>query len=148
MLTPAAKRLRPAGAALRRQAQFPPVFVIERDDAVRLSLAWLLEGIGAEVQVFASTGEFLANFNGSRGCLLLDIGPHGIERLRRFGAELASRQVALPVVAISSDPFISAEEAQSAGAAAFLPKPFACEALIHCLRQVRSASNAFALVRN
>ena len=115
-------------------SSLPTVFVVESDLSVRLSLVWLLESLGVEVRAFTSTREFLERFDGSSGCLVVDIGLRGVDPLLRFAREVQRRRPGLPLVAMSADPFIAPEDVRHAGVLAFLHKPFASDTLLRCLR--------------
>ncbi len=73
----------------------PVVFVVDDDEAVRDSLAALLESAGLPVVVFASGKVFLAAYDPrQRGCLLLDLDlpdMHGTEVLQALFAAGATR---------------------------------------------------------
>ncbi len=74
---------------------------MDDDEAVRDSLAALLESVGLPVVVFASGKDFLAAYDPrQRGCLLLDLDlpdMHGTEVLQALFAAGA----ALPVIVIT-----------------------------------------------
>ena len=131
-LSAVARRSRPSSPEMA----LPPVFVVEGDDAVRASLLWLLESLGVRARAFASPEEFLDSFEGVPGCVMLDVGLRGPARVLDFSAELRARRLELPLVAMSADPFLTADDVRRAGAVAFLAKPFHCEKLIDCLRDV------------
>ena len=60
----------------------PTLFVVDDDLAVRNSVSELLAGSGFVIESFASTQEFLNQFDPNRpGCLLIDIQVPGIEGL-------------------------------------------------------------------
>lgn len=102
----------------------PIIYLVDDDDAVRDSLAFLLESHGFNVTAFASVAEFdRAHRAGSNACLILDHHLPGVSGLEF----LASRKDAarrLPVIVITggADPTISAR-ARALGVAAFLEKP-------------------------
>ena len=144
------ERGRPRAPALRSvrddavAAHVPEVFVVEADRSVRVSLVWLLDSLGIGALAFASTAEFLRGVQASHGCVIVDVELRGVNKLVDFAGELRRRGLALPIVATSADPFVSAEEIHRAGAIAFLPKPFASDALLDCLRQAALRSSALA----
>ena len=52
----------------------PTVFIVDDDEAVRKAVSRLLRSAGMAVGVFASPGEFLAQYDPAKpGCLVLDI---------------------------------------------------------------------------
>lgn len=135
------------GEALASTA--PEVYVVEGDLSVRASLVWLLNSFGIGVLAFASPADFLrADFlrevHAAQGCIIFDVELRGVERLVGFANELRQRGLVLPIVATSADPFVSAEEVHRAGAIAFLPKPFASDALLDGLRAAKARSAALA----
>jgi two-component system response regulator FixJ len=115
----------------------PLVHVIDDDDALRDSLAFLLRAAQIEVQSFASAVAFLEALPGATlGCVITDVrmpGMSGIDLLRR----LKELKIAVPVIIITGHGDVPlAVEAMKVGAADFLEKPFDDEVL---LASVRSA---------
>ena len=116
------------------------VHVIDDDEAVRQSLAFLLGTAGLEVRTYDSATAFLdALPNVVAGCVITDVRMPvvgGLELLRR----LRKLKLAVPVIVITGHGDVPlAVEAMKIGAADFLEKPFDDEAL---LASVRSALNA------
>lgn len=116
------------------------VHVIDDDEAVRQSLAFLLGTAGLEVRTYDSATAFLdALPNVVAGCVITDVRMPvvgGLELLRR----LRKLKLAVPVIVITGHGDVPlAVEAMKMGAADFLEKPFDDEAL---LASVRSALNA------
>jgi two-component system, LuxR family, response regulator FixJ len=116
------------------------VHVIDDDEAVRQSLAFLLGTAGFDVRTYDSATAFLDNLsNIVAGCVITDVRMpviSGIELLRR----LRKLKHAVPVIVITGHGDVPlAVEAMKIGAADFLEKPFDDEAL---LASVRSALNA------
>jgi two-component system response regulator FixJ len=116
------------------------VHVIDDDEAVRQSLAFLLATAGIDVQTYDSATGFLdvaAELNA--GCIITDVRMpelSGIDLLRR----LRELKVAVPVIVITGHGDVPlAVEAMKIGAIDFLEKPFDDEVL---LASVRSALNA------
>jgi two-component system response regulator FixJ len=113
--------------------------VIDDDEAVRQSLAFLLRANEIEVQTYESGAAFLAVAPGLKsGCVVTDVRMpevSGIELLRR----LKELKVPLPVIVITGHGDVPlAVEAMKFGAAEFLEKPFDDDIL---LAAVRSALN-------
>jgi len=113
------------------------VHVIDDDEAVRQSVAFLLGTAGFKVRTHDSAGAFLDLApDVDAGCVITDVrmpGISGIELLR----SLRKRKLALPVIVITGHGDVPlAVEAMKIGAADFLEKPFDDEAL---LASVRSA---------
>jgi len=107
-------------------ALLPSVHIIDDDDAVRDSLAVLLEIRGVPVVTYGSAEAFLAALaQGAEGCVVTDIqmpGMNGLELL----AKVHAADPALPViVATARSGRTLAAEAMAQGATAVLEKPFA-----------------------
>lgn len=115
------------------------VHVIDDDDEVRQSLAFLLSAAGMAVRVHESAVAFLEVLEEIQGgCVVTDIRmPHvdGLELQRRLRGLKAS----LPVIVMTGHgDMLLAVEAIKAGAVDFIEKPFDDEVL---LSAVRSALN-------
>ncbi len=115
------------------------VHVIDDDEALRDSLAFLLRTADLQVQTYESAVVFLENLKGVLGgCIISDVrmpGMSGIDLLRR----LQELKVALPVIVITGHADVPlAVEAMKEGATDFIEKPFDGEVL---LAAVRSALN-------
>lgn len=119
------------------------VHIVDDDEAVRQSLAFLLSTAGIPVRLYDSATAFVAALPGVQGgCLITDVrmpGMTGLELLRELGA----RSVPLPAIVITGQGDIPlAVEAMKAGAVDFIEKPFEEEAI---LRAVRVAQKLAAL---
>lgn len=104
----------------------PAVHIIDDDDAVRDSLATLLEVVGVPVFTYGSAEAFLAALSsGAEGCVVTDVrmpGMSGLELLAKVRAE----GCALPVIVATAQAGQGlAEGAMAHGAHAVLEKPFA-----------------------
>jgi len=101
------------------------VHVIDDDDAVRDSIAFLLEAAGFEVKTYDSGVRFLEGYTDQEsGCVLTDVrmpGLTGLElaiRLRALGSRL-------PIIVITGHADVAlAVEAMKAGVEDFIEKPF------------------------
>ena len=101
------------------------VHVIDDDEAVRQSLAFLLQADSIEVQTYDSAATFLQAADSLRsGCVITDVrmpGMSGIDLLRR----LKELKINTPVIVITGHGDIAlAVEAMKIGALDFLEKPF------------------------
>ena len=111
------------------------VFLVDDDEAMRESLALLLQEAGLRVRSFASAPEFLDAYPVIEpGCLVLDLRMPGMS-----GLELQeTRQVmgaALPVIFLSGFGDVpSTVRAIKGGAVDFLEKPVTAEALVARVR--------------
>jgi two-component system response regulator FixJ len=117
----------------------PPVHVVDDDEAMRDSLAFMLEVNGFAPVLHDSADAFLAALpEEAGGCVLTDVrmpGMSGIELARH----LIEREFGLPVIVMTGHGDIPlAVEAMKAGIADFIEKPFSDEVLV---RAIRSAIN-------
>jgi two-component system, LuxR family, response regulator FixJ len=115
------------------------VHVIDDDDAVRESLAFLLGTAGIDVQTYESAVAFLKVAPAVKlGCVITDVRMpelSGVDLLRR----LQELKLGVPVIVITGHGDVPlAVEAMKIGAVDFLEKPFDDEVL---LASVRSALN-------
>jgi two-component system response regulator FixJ len=118
------------------------VHVIDDDEAMRDSLAFLLRAAKIEVQTYESASSFLECLPKIKpGCIITDVrmpGMSGIDLLKR----LRQLKIALPVIVITGHgDVLLAVEAMKWGAADFLEKPFDDDVL---LAAIRAALNAQA----
>jgi two-component system, LuxR family, response regulator FixJ len=113
------------------------VHVIDDDEALRESLAFLLRAAQLEVKSYASARAFLDELpDESLGCVITDVrmpGISGIDLLRR----LKELKIGVPVIVVTGHGDVAlAVEAMKIGAADFFEKPFDDDLL---LASVRSA---------
>ena len=111
------------------------VHIVDDDEAVRQSLAFLLSTAGTPVRVYESATSFLEALPKlQRGCLITDVrmpDMTGIELLQR----LKSKSIDLPVIVITGHGDIPlAVEAMKSGAIDFIEKPFAEDAILKAVR--------------
>ena len=111
------------------------VHIIDDDEAVRESVAFLLDSAGIGSRTYPSAEQFLSSFSAeSTGCIVTDVrmpGTTGIDLLRRL-AEIGSTLPAIVVTGHADVPL--AVEAMRLGAVDFLEKPFDDESLIASIR--------------
>ncbi|SEP72466.1 two component transcriptional regulator, LuxR family [Faunimonas pinastri] len=121
-------------------ASDPQIHVIDDDEAVRDSIAFLLETADLPVKTHESAKAFLASPASLRAdCIITDVrmpGITGIDLLRK----LREQGVGAPVIVITGHADVPlAVEAMKLGAADFLEKPFDDEAFLasvkRCLNQ-------------
>ena len=110
------------------------VHVVDDDEAMRHSLAFLLETAGLEVRTYGSALEFLAAVPGmERGCIVTDVrmpGLSGLELVERLNA----MKVTDPVIVITGHADVPlAVQAMKAGVSDFIEKPFAQEVLLSAI---------------
>ncbi len=114
------------------------VHIIDDDDALRESLAFLLRTARLNVESYSSAAAFLDKLLAAKhvGCVITDVrmpGMSGIDLLRR----LRELKIEVPVIVVTGHGDVPlAVEAMKVGAVDFLEKPFDDEVL---LASVRSA---------
>ena len=111
------------------------VHLIDDDDGVRQSLAFLLASAGLAVRVYESASAFIEALGTPQpGCIVSDVrmpGIDGLQLLRR----LQALGVHSPVIIITGHADVSlAVEAMKAGAVDFIEKPFDDEAILSAIR--------------
>jgi two-component system response regulator FixJ len=111
------------------------VHVIDDDEAMRASLAFLLDASGMIARTYDSATSFLDRFDGSEpGVIVTDVRMpemNGLELVRR----LKARDVAAPIIMITGHGDVPlAVEAMKAGVVDFLEKPFEEDALLAAIR--------------
>jgi FixJ family two-component response regulator len=103
----------------------PIVYIVDDDNGMRTSLAWLLESVGVKSAGFANANEFLNAFDpGVPACLVLDVRmpeQSGFD----VQAELNRQGATLPIIFVSGhgDIPMSVRALQS-GAIDFVEKPY------------------------
>ena len=123
------------------------VHIVDDEEAVRNSLAFLLATNGFATRIHESAVAFLAvAANISNGCLITDLRMpdlDGVELLRR----LKERNAMLPTIVISGHGDVQmAVEAMKNGALDFIEKPFSDDILISAIE--RAVNQADALTRD
>ena len=111
------------------------VHIVDDDDGVRQSLAFLLSSAGLPVRLYDSATAFLAALASVQGgCLITDMrmpDMTGLELLR----ELRARALGLPTIVITGHGDVPlAVEAMKAGAVDFIEKPFEQQAILDAVR--------------
>jgi two-component system response regulator FixJ len=112
------------------------VFIVDDDEAVRESLAALLESNGFSTQTFPSALHFLARCDrGVNGCLLADVRMpemDGLELQEKIAAEFPN----LAVIIITGHGDVPiAVRAMKAGAVDFIEKPFEEETIVGTVKR-------------
>ena len=111
------------------------VHVVDDDAVVRDSLGFLLKATGLPNSPHASARDFLAAYDGGRGCLVLDICMPGMSGLE-LQQHLNSHGINIPVVFMTGHGNVRiAVEAMRHGAFDFLQKPFRDLDLIELVRR-------------
>lgn len=123
------------------------VHIVDDEEAVRNSLAFLLSGAGFAVRVHESATAFLAIAPQIKnGCLITDLrmpDMNGVELLRR----LRDTDALLPAIVITGHGDVQmAVEAMKSGAIDFIEKPFSDDVIIESIS--RAASRAAERVQS
>ena len=112
------------------------VYVIDDDEAVRDSTAFLLETADLKVRTYESAETFLAERDRASGCIITDVrmpGINGLELARRI-RDSGSNE---PVIVITGHADLPlAIEAMRAGVIDFVEKPFDDEVLLGSISRV------------
>jgi FixJ family two-component response regulator len=111
------------------------VFVIEDDASMREGMRRLLQSVGLQAEVFASTAEFLrCNPPDVPCCLVLDVRLQELSGLD-FQAQLAKANVQIPIIFMTGHGDIPMTvKAMKAGAIEFLTKPFREQDMLDAVR--------------
>jgi two-component system, LuxR family, response regulator FixJ len=117
------------------------VHIVDDDEAVRQSLAFMLSTAGIPVRVYESATSFLAGLPMLQaGCLITDVrmpDMTGLELLQ----QLRGKGIKLPVIVITGHGDIPlAVEAMKCGALDFIEKPFAEESILRAVRAAQDRS--------
>lgn len=112
------------------------VHIIDDDDAVRDSLATLLDASGFAVSAYASAAAFLDGIERAvSGCVVTDVCMpeiSGLELLRR----LSDRLPQFPVIVLTGEADVpTAVEALKNGALDLIEKPYSAETIVAAVRQ-------------
>lgn len=118
------------------------VYLVDDDDAVRESTAFLLRVNGYQVVPFGDATSFLATIETDQpGCIMLDISMPGLDGLETQ-ERLNARGITFPVLILTGAGDISkAVRAMKNGAIEFLEKPYQERALLAALE------NGFRVMR-
>jgi FixJ family two-component response regulator len=103
----------------------PQVYIVDDDEAVRESLALLLDSMDQNCQSFNSAVDFLDTYNSNMtGCLVLDIrmpGMNGLELQKQLNVQGSI----LPIIFVTGHGDVPmAVEAMQHGAVDFIQKPY------------------------
>lgn len=126
------------------------VFIVDDDEAVRQSTAWLVESIGLKVTTFTSADEFLEKYNNEPGCIVMDVRMPGMSGLEAQ-EEMKTRGMSLPLIFITGHGDVPmAVRALKRGAFDFIEKPFNDQLLLDAVqRGLKNNSEAMeSLVQN
>lgn len=121
------------------------VHIVDDEDAVRTSLATLLEIHGFSTRVYTSGTEFLNRVDpAAPGCALIDLKMPGLDGLGLL-EKMADSNIKVPVVMMTGfGEVATAVKAMKAGAADFLEKPLNEAELLTILNRLLSDSRVTA----
>lgn len=102
----------------------PVIYIVDDEEAVRTSLATLLEIHGFSTQVCRSGDEFLERVDAAKpGCAIIDLKMPGLDGISLL-QKMAETNIAVPVVMMTGfGEVATAVNAMKAGAVDFLEKP-------------------------
>lgn len=117
------------------------IYVVDDEDAVRTSLATLLQIHGFSTEVCRSGDEFLERVDAAKpGCALVDLRMPGLDGIGLLG-KMAETNIRLPVIMMTGfGEVATAVKAMKAGAADFLEKPLDEAELLTILNRLISSS--------
>jgi two-component system, LuxR family, response regulator FixJ len=112
------------------------VHIVDDDDSVRRSAAFMLKHAGYRVESHVSGVEFLKEAKSAeRGCVLLDVRMPEMDGLQ-VQQEMAARGIDMPVVILTGHGDIAlAVKAMRAGAVNFIEKPYEKEELLRAIEE-------------
>ena len=121
------------------------IHIVDDEEAVRTSLATLLEIQGYVTRIYGSADEFLERVDPSLpGCALVDLKMPGLDGLGLL-QKMAESNINIPVVMMTGFGEVAvAVKAMKAGAADFLEKPLDGKLLLSVLDRLLSQSQAEA----
>lgn len=114
-----------------------PVHIVDDDESIRDSLAWLLASRGLDAQTYDSGEAFLASFSPDlRGVVILDMRMEGMSGLEVLDA-LRERGARNPIVMLTGHGDVPiAVAALKKGASDFVEKPFNDNQLVDRLQEL------------
>ena len=113
------------------------IAVLDDDEPVRKALVRLLRSAGFTARSFASGGELLADWVGTRPqCLVLDLQMPGTSGLDVQRSLRSSGEAVPTIVMTASDECELLDECMAAGASVCLKKPLECAELLAALELI------------
>jgi two-component system response regulator FixJ len=111
------------------------VHIVDDDEAVRQSLAFLLGSAGLTVRLYDSASAFLAGLSAVKnGCLVTDVRMPDMTGIQLL-LQLRSKACKLPAIVITGHGDVPlAVEAMKAGAVDFIEKPFDQAAILNAVQ--------------
>jgi FixJ family two-component response regulator len=108
----------------------PPMFIVDDEEAVRVSLAKLLKAIGVPSETFSSAVAFLSTWTPERrGCVLVDLRMPGMSGLDLL-VEMRRRHIDMPIILMTGHTDErSVQHLEAQQPFGFLEKPFSIKEL-------------------
>jgi FixJ family two-component response regulator len=117
--------------------------IVDDDESVRMAIRSLLRSLGFKVEIFGSAEDLLGSPRlDDIACLIVDVrlpGMSGLDLQRQLLA--ANREFSMIFISAHDDP-VARRHAITAGALAFLRKPFSEKALTDAIRSGLSRAKA------
>lgn len=109
------------------------IYIVDDNVAFCTSLKWLLSANNRQSTVFNSAEDFLQNYDGKKGCVLLDVRMEGMDGISLL-SELKNSDFALETIIITGHANVGmAVNAMKLGAFDFIEKPFDDEILLNLI---------------
>ena len=114
----------------------PCVFVVDDDDAVRESIAFLLGSVSIRCETFASAESFLENYDATRrGCLVLDVRMPGMSGIQ-LHQRMREKRLTIPVIILTAHSDVPmAVETMKNGAFDLIEKPCNDQVLLERIQE-------------
>jgi FixJ family two-component response regulator len=121
----------------------PVIYIVDDEEAIRLSIAWLLRLEGFRTQVFDSAEAFLEVCRDDHGgCVIMDIRLSGMSGLHAQ-TWLIAQGVDLPVIFLTGHGDVQmSRQAFRSGAIDFIQKPCEADALLDSVREALEKNQA------
>jgi two-component system response regulator FixJ len=122
---------------MRKEAKL--IYVVDDDEAVRDSLALLLESAGHVVEAFETAAEALMKCEALRPfCVITDVRMPEMDGLE-FQEKLSGKRIDVPVIVMTGHADVPlAVRAMKAGAVDFIEKPFSDDTILASIEAARS----------
>lgn len=117
------------------------IFVVDDDAAICDGIVMLMETVGLAAESFSAAADFLSQYDGRPGVLVLDVRMPGMSGLEAHAQMTTERFDNLAVIFVSGHGDIAMAVASlKSGAADFLTKPFRDQDLIDCIQRTLAAN--------
>ncbi len=124
------------------------VFLVDDDQTQLKILSQALENHNYRVRPHSSSAEFLADYEGEPGCLVLDLGISGLDGFQ-LQTELSKQRNEIPIIFMARNSAVSdAVMALRRGAVNFLEKPIRTTLLLESIEEAISLDARNSAARN